>query len=139
MALVELDSDDNKKIFEIDGDTICIEINVDDRDIIVYEAVWDDDEEEYVKSKSIGRIELTEWDSGDHYIQWMFLNGCGGKYLRKGIGRAALIFFKEYFGTKIFAAENDGQDRDDGSHLTMDAPSFIGKMRDEGIVEALEE
>lgn len=51
-----------------------------------------------------------------------------------GLGRAALEFFKEYTGAEVFAREYDGQVRDDGSHLTEDAPGFVAKMIDEGIL-----
>lgn len=51
-----------------------------------------------------------------------------------GLGRAALEFFKDYTQADVFARENDGQVRDDGSHLTEDAPGFVAKMIDEGIL-----
>lgn len=51
-----------------------------------------------------------------------------------GLGRAALEFFKEYTDADVFAREDDGQVREDGSHLTEDAPGFVAKMIDEGIL-----
>lgn len=51
-----------------------------------------------------------------------------------GLGRAALEFFKDYTQADVFARENDGQVRDDGSRLTEDAPGFVAKMIDEGIL-----
>lgn len=51
-----------------------------------------------------------------------------------GLGRASLEFFKEYTEADVFARENDGQVRDDGSHLTEDAPGFVAKMIGEGLL-----
>ena len=69
------------------------------------------------------------------YLTYMHLDHSGGKYLRKGIGRTILEFLKSYYQLPIVAAENDGRTRDDGSHLTGDAPNFVYKMREVGIIE----
>jgi len=55
-------------------------------------------------------------------------------YKNSGLGRAALEYFVEYTGAQVYARENDGNVRDDGSHLTEDAPGFVGKMIDEGLL-----
>jgi hypothetical protein len=52
-----------------------------------------------------------------------------------GLGRAAVEFFKEYTDSEIYARENDGITRDDGSHLTEDAPGFVHKLQEEGLIE----
>ena len=87
----------------------------------------------------IGKIELQniEYDDGECYkITWMYLNKQNGSYLHQGIGRAALKFHKEIFCAPIVASEDNGIKKNDGSHLTEDAPGFIAKMRVEGIVES---
>jgi len=88
-------------------------------------------------------IEIGEFEfmlSSDDFTQWyyitrMYLDLSGDSYKRKGIGRKCLQFFKELTGCPIFASENDGIRKDDGSHLTEDAPSFVAKMREEGIID----
>jgi len=52
-----------------------------------------------------------------------------------GLGRAALEFFIDMTGATIYARSHDGIVRDDGSNLTGDAPIFVGKMQDEGLIE----
>jgi hypothetical protein len=84
--------------------------------------------------KEIGHIELYELEDGSYFINWMYLDKAGPRFLRRGIGRAALKFHKEFFGCSLCAADNDGHRRDDGGHPTGDAPRFMAKMRREGIV-----
>lgn len=60
----------------------------------------------------------------------------GGSYRRQGIGREMLRRMIEMTGMAIFAAENDGQVQEDGSHLTGDAPAFVAEMRREGLIVA---
>lgn len=91
------------------------------------------------KSKLIGGIYLNLIEVDEHsdpyyYITRMYLDKKDKSYLRQGIGREALIYFKEIYGYKITAAEDDGQRKDDGSHLTGDAPSFVAKMIEEGVI-----
>lgn len=50
-----------------------------------------------------------------------------------GIGEQMLLLPIE-FGYSIFARHHDGIRRDDGSHLTEDAPAFIAAMVNKGIV-----
>lgn len=86
----------------------------------------------------IGLIQLKLFDEEHgswYYITWMYLDIVDQSFLRQGIGRAALIFHLDIFKTPIFAAENDGMKREDGSHLTGDAPSFVNRMRFERIIE----
>lgn len=63
-----------------------------------------------------------------------FLEGMGGGYRRQGIGREMLRRMIEMTGMAIFAAVNDGQVQEDGSHLTGDGPAFVAKMRSEGLI-----
>lgn len=54
---------------------------------------------------------------------------------RQGLGEEALKFFIEVTGGVIWTRTHDGIVRDDGSHLTGQAPSFVGKMQDLGLIE----
>ncbi|MFD2823819.1 hypothetical protein ACFS5M_09070 [Lacinutrix iliipiscaria] len=54
---------------------------------------------------------------------------------RAGLGREALKFFIDITGAIIYAQKNDGQVRKDGSNLTGNAPFFVGKMQEEGLIE----
>jgi hypothetical protein len=54
---------------------------------------------------------------------------------QSGLGRAAIEFFIDMTGAEIYARPHDGIVRDDGSHLTEDAPAFVSKMQDEGLIE----
>jgi hypothetical protein len=56
-------------------------------------------------------------------------------FMRLGLGEEVLEFFKsETNKALIWTRENDGITRDDGSHLTDNAPSFIGKMKKLGLI-----
>lgn len=109
------------------GRTISIEIDDIGEEILVTDA----------QGKEIGSIELSliESDYSDHYrIVSMFLDKNGGSYLRQGIGRECLKQHVEIFNTSIIASDDDGIRKNDGSHLTGDAPGFISQMRKEGFV-----
>lgn len=87
-----------------------------------------------VNGPKLGSIQLQRTDSGHYHLKRMYLDQDGGAFKRCGIGRQALKFHSESFGSLFTAAPNDGQQREDGSHLTGDAPGFIHKMREEGLV-----
>lgn len=53
---------------------------------------------------------------------------------RSGLGRASLEYFRDLTGASIYTRANDGLTRDDGSHLTEDAPGFVSKMQTEGLI-----
>lgn len=54
---------------------------------------------------------------------------------KAGLGREVLKFFIDMTGARIYARPHNGQTRDDGSHLTEDAPGFVIKMRAEGLIK----
>ena len=95
------------------------------------------------KNNEIGKIKFSYRDedfpggSPYYHITWMYLNSKDSSYLHKGIGREALTFFKEVYGLPITASDDDGLKKDDGSHLTGNAPFFVAKMRDEGMIEPI--
>jgi hypothetical protein len=87
--------------------------------------------------QEIGRIELLYIEDdigGYYYIKWMYFDLLDASYTRQGIGRAALFFHKETFDLPLVVADDDGHQRDDGSHLTGDAPAFVARMLKEGLV-----
>ena len=56
-----------------------------------------------------------------------------------GLGRAALQLFKDNTDATIYVRPNDGEQREDGSHLTEDAPAFVVRMMEEGLIEKYQE
>lgn len=112
------------------GQTVSIVIDEFGEEILVTDA----------QGKEIGSIELSSIDDGDSdyfRIVWMFLDKNGSSYVRQGIGRECLKQHKAIFNTPIVAADDDGIRKNDGSHLTGDAPGFISQMRREGLVAPL--
>jgi len=107
-----------------DNENVTIAIDEDKISIIVFTK----------SGEKIGNINLVEVDNG-FYITWMYLDQLSSKYKHKGIGQACLEFFSEVYGMPIFAAQDDGHKKSDGSHLTEDAPAFISKMRTKGVVK----
>ncbi len=69
-----------------------------------------------------------------YLLTYCFLDKQGNSYKRQGIGEAILRFFAEYHEAEICAQDNDGQRRDDGSHLTGDAVGFVARMRKKGLI-----
>ena len=69
------------------------------------------------------------------HLTHAFLDNGGRSYLCQGIGRRCLELVREVSGLSITASAFDGLSRSDGSHLTGDAPGFIARMREEGLVE----
>jgi hypothetical protein len=108
-----------------DGRTVAIKIAHDGDEIRVQDVR---------SGTEVGVIKLQ--DIGGEYFRlvWMYLDQSDGRYLKQGIGRAALLFHKKMFCLPIVAADNDGMQRSDGSHLTGDAPGFVRKMRQEGVI-----
>lgn len=52
-----------------------------------------------------------------------------------GLGREAVKMFKEYTDALIITRPPNTGEYTDGSHLTEDAPFFVSKMQDEGLIE----
>ncbi|MGL1921320.1 MAG: GNAT family N-acetyltransferase [Hyphomicrobiales bacterium] len=85
----------------------------------------------------IGGIEFSyiEDPNGSYLkIVNLFLNKAGPEYLRQGIGRACIKLVIEVTGFPICAVFDNGQRLDDGSHLTGDAPGFVSKLIEEGLI-----
>lgn len=75
---------------------------------------------------------IDESENGDNYLLGRMY--APAEFKESGLGRAALEFFKGYTGFDVYARTHDGIVRDDGSHLTEDAPGFVMKMINEGLL-----
>lgn len=69
-------------------------------------------------------------DNGRYLLERMY-----APIKKQGIGRACLEFFIETTGAIVYTRPNDGNQLDDGSHLTEDAPGFVNQMQNEGLIE----
>ena len=93
-----------------------------------------------IQENEIGKFEISYYDDDlpgqqlFYHIKWMYMDLIDTSYKHQGIGREALKFFKEVYDTPIKASENNGIRKEDGSHLTADAPYFVEKMKNEGII-----
>ncbi len=93
--------------------------------------------------EKIGGISFTFYQDdyghgqGQEYylITGLDLEGPNGSraYLRQGVGRQCIELLASY-GIAVVARRPDGQQYDDGSHLTGDGPAFIEQMVKEGLV-----
>jgi hypothetical protein len=87
--------------------------------------------------REIGRFAFDWIDdlNGDYLkLRWAHLDLIDSSYLRQGIGRECLKRVKEFSDLAIVAEDHDGVQREDGSHLTNDAPGFVARMRHEHLI-----
>ena len=128
MSLKLIKEYDATRIYELsDSDRISISIDDSLEEITV----------KTLSGKDIGKIKFLINLDYEIYckLAWMFLDSSNGTYLHRGIGRTALQFYKDYSGYKIYAEDNDGIKKDDGSHLTGVGTHFVNTLRYEGIIE----
>lgn len=91
---------------------------------------------EDMNGKQIGEFEFQELEFGNGYkIMRMYTN----EYKNTGLGSAALYYFLDIFNGPLYTSANDGMTRDDGSHLTEDAPSFVMHMQAKGVISGSDE
>lgn len=76
-------------------------------------------------------IFIDEYENGDRFL----LGRMYSPIPQSGLGRAVLEYFIDMTDASIYVRPHDGITRDDGSHLTGDAPLFVRKMREEGLIE----
>ena len=105
--------------------------------------IYVDDEMEFLTTvrdsdgREIGRFEF-RWIDNLYcdYLKlcWAHLDLVDSSYRFQGIGRECLRQVKEFSGFAIVAEDHDGIQRDDGSHLTGDAPGFVERMRAEHLI-----
>lgn len=79
----------------------------------------------------IGRFEFDWCDSGC-LLTWAFLDLNEKKYTNQGIGEKIIDIACNIFDGPIYARYPDGQQHDDGSHLTGNAPGFVNKLISKG-------
>jgi hypothetical protein len=128
---------DDTAYYELsDGRKISIELEDDGRLITVRTS-----EQEKIGHFELKALHEEDIDEDDYYareeaykLMWMGLEKLG-TYKHQGIGTACIQFHKDYYGAPIYASPNDGQTRDDGSHLVGDGPYFVAKMVKLGLIE----
>ena len=123
-----------------DGRTVVIEIDESDYTATVQTPT----------GAKIGAFEFSQVSTGHRQTKYgpddnyellltnAFLDDEGGSYLRQGIGRRILEMVSEESDMEIFAHRHDGIQRDDGSHLTGDAPAFVERMVKDGLIAFIE-
>lgn len=110
-----------------DGREVSIHVDEMDYEVIVLDMA----------GREIGKMEFRfVEDVTEDYLKlaWAYLDKVDPSYCKKGIGRECLRLVAEASGLPIVAADNDGHQQDDGSHLTGDAPGFVERMRAEGLI-----
>ena len=121
-----------KETFRLDRNR-SVDITVDEFDNAV--AVTDAESGKLVGEIEFRLIEGPGKGLGDVLkLTSAYLDKSGPEYKGRGIGRRCLQLMREASGLEITASEFDGQRQDDGSHLTGDAPGFVAKMREEGLI-----
>ena len=123
-----------KETYQLD-DGRCVIIEVDDLDYRV--TVTAHPSGENIGHMTFLLIETPAGSLDELHLAEACLDKAGLDYLRKGIGRRCLHLIREVHGLPITASEDDGLRRQDGSHLTGDAPRFVAKMREEGLIEGV--
>lgn len=96
-----------------------------------------DSVEVYIGNDEIGRLDFrvyevprgSGWEEEVYHLTHAFIEGGGGKYKYQGIGTEAIRLLMESTGAEITFSDNDGQIKDDGSHLTGDGPGFVESIR----------
>jgi hypothetical protein len=84
----------------------------------------------------IGEFEFQVGEDDDHLmLMRAYMTLISPSYKRQGIGRVAFKFFNELCPYPIYTRPHDGIRRDDGSHLTGDAPAFVAAMIREGLIQ----
>ncbi len=96
---------------------------------------WSEIVFKYPNGEKFGEFIFKDLEDGTYKLMRMYSEPNNGG----GIGRAALQMFKDITDSaQIFVSPNDGNPRDDQSHLTQDAPKFVPKMIAEGWIDGYE-
>lgn len=121
------ESDFNRSVVDNHGRQIDLFL---DEDELTIRAKHDD--------RALGEMHFRlieeEFDQQTLKLVWMYLDHAGSAYTRSGIGRQMLQLIYEFNGGPVIAESVGGAQQEDGSHLTGDAPSFVAKMRKEGLI-----
>lgn len=96
----------------------------------------DDSVAVFAQGEEVGRLSFRAYEvpvnhheETYYHLTYAFIEGGGGKYKHQGIGTEAFRLFRECTGAEITFSENDGLRKDDGSHLTGDAPGFVASLK----------
>lgn len=104
----------------------------------LFKFILEDESElliEDMNGNSVGEFEFQELDYGNGYkVMRMYTN----QHKKTGLGSAALQYFLDIYGGPLYTSPNDGMTRDDGSHLTEDAPSFVEHMISKGLIDGFD-
>ena len=112
----------NKNVKLKNNDIITIQLSDTLDEIIFYKN----------EDKLDGEFEFKETRDNEYLVTRMYVPE---NYKRLGLGTEVLKFFKEISECEIlYTRPNDGIVREDGSHLTEDAPNFVNKMIEENII-----
>ncbi|MBZ9659476.1 hypothetical protein LB523_10505 [Mesorhizobium sp. ESP-6-4] len=82
--------------------------------------------------QQVGTFEFDHSPEGDGLL--MTLADINPDYKRQGVGQKVLEEVTRQTGQEIWARDFDGIKRDDGSHLTGDAPPFVQAMKEKGLI-----
>lgn len=121
-----ISEDEFERKYEIaNGQTITLKIDEDYSQV----SFWNDDNEQLGSDMDFVFRE-SEFNPNRYLLARMYV-----PITNMGLGRAAIEFFKEVTNATIYTRPHDGISRDDGSHLTDDAPGFVSRMQEEGLIE----
>lgn len=119
-----IDTQDNERVYQISGGReITIKIS-DDSEITYWEngeQIGNDDDFVFIED---------EFTPSKYLLGRMYV-----PIKEEGLGRATLEFFIDYYDATVYARTPYGPKYDDGSYLTEDAPGFVDKMIEEGLLE----
>jgi len=85
----------------------------------------------------IGNVDFLYIDDGYHQylmLQNCFIEGDNKKWLHAGIGTRCVELIAQETGMPLVARSAFGPKQSDGSHLTGDAPIWVSKMVDKGLI-----
>lgn len=113
----------------LDGTLVTLEVDEEFTQVTAFNA----------DRREIGQLRFRLIE-GDHFTQyykliWAFLDRLDPQYTHQGLGRAALQFWRKCSGEMAAAVErHTGIPNEEGSELTGDAPTFVARMVDEGLL-----
>ena len=125
MAITSINEiDDETRQLVLDSGEI-VELRFDEDSV----AIFAQDEEVGRLSFRPYDVPVNQYEETCFHLTHAFIEGGGGKFKHQGIGTEAFRLFRECTGAEVTFSENDGIKRDDGSHLTGDAPGFVASLK----------
>ncbi len=74
-------------------------------------------------------------ETEDGYYHLTHMNSCPPG---EGIGTEIIKYVKEITDSYVTFSEDDGNKKEDGSHLTGNGPAFVNSLRKKGIIPKIE-